>query len=55
MGVFVDLGYMYTPAAPGGFFALIMSKLNYMTVGLGVVLVASIGAIIYLAIKQSKA
>ena len=55
MGIFVDLGYMYTPAAPGSFFALIMSKLNYTTVGLGVALLASIGAIIYLATKQSKA
>ena len=55
MGLFVDLGYMYTPAAPGGFFALIMSKMNYVTVGTGLLLVASLGVIIYLTTKQSNA
>jgi hypothetical protein len=53
MGIFVDLGYMYTAPTPGGFFALIMSKLNYLTVGLGIALVASIAAIIYLTTKKA--
>jgi hypothetical protein len=53
MGIFVELGYMYTPAAPGGILALIMSKLNYMTVGLGVALVACLGVIIYLVTKKA--
>ena len=53
MGIFVDMGYMYTPPTPGSFFAFIMSKLNYLTVGLGIALVASIGAIIYLRTKKA--
>ena len=53
MGVFVDLGYMYTPAAPGGMMGFIMSKLNYMTVGLGVAFVACLGVIIYLVTKKA--
>lgn len=49
MGIFVDLGYMYTPAAPGGMMAFLMSKMNYVALGLGAAVIACVGVIIYLS------
>ena len=54
LGLFVDLGYMYTPAAPGTIMAYLASKINPVTLGLGATLVVFISATIYFAVKQSK-
>jgi hypothetical protein len=54
LGLFVDLGYMYTPAAPGTIMAYLMSKMNPVTLGLGAALIVFISATIYFAVKQSK-
>lgn len=53
LGVFVSLGYMYTPSAPGSMMSMLLSKLNFMTVGLGAAVVACIGVIIYLLTKKA--
>ena len=49
LGVFVDLGYMYTPSPGGSMF----SKLNYLTLGIGAALIVCIGVIIYLVSKKA--
>lgn len=55
MGLFVDLGYMYTASAPGSIMAYLASKMNPVTIGLGAALIVFISATIYFAVKQSKA
>lgn len=53
LGVFVSLGYMYTPSASGSMMSMLLSKMNFMTVGLGVVVLICIGVIIYLLTKKA--
>jgi hypothetical protein len=52
LGVFVSLGYMYTPSAPGSMMSMLLSKMNFMTIGLGAAVVVCIGVIIYLLTKK---
>ena len=54
MGLFVDLGYMYTPPAPGSIMAYLASKMNPVTIGLSAALILFISLTIYLVVKQSK-
>jgi hypothetical protein len=54
MGLFVDLGYMYRPAAPGSIMAYLASKMNPVALGLGAALIVFTSATIYFAVKQSK-